>query len=446
MYYLKNALNNIKQNQSKNFIVIFLIILISFVSIVSITINNAAADEITRESQKYGSQIKISQDPEYYQNMIQHGQKPNVENKLSYEQYQRFASSKYVKSADYVQVTQIYSRTLKNATDQTKPSVTERSLTRLNPKVATFLVTGSKDVKVNNDFKNQSKVLVQGRFPKKENEIMISENLRKENNLSLNQELEFIKTDQRTPVTLKIVGTFNAKNKFNEVNNSGDNLIYTTFKTTGVLDPTYSKLSVTYFLKDYRDAEAFSHEIEQIGIPDSMYIDKNEGKLGQIVGPLKNMQTFLMALMIIVSVLGGATLAFVNYLILTNRKQKIAILRISGQSKKQIIISMFLEIIIVVLVAMVIGIIIGVFLVQPVANVLLISMNRNHDILSTLTLFNQKHLDIGLNVTVGFISILKVLFINVILILISVCISINYILSYQPKDFIWKDYNEDIND
>ncbi len=446
MYYLKNALNNIKQNRFKYLIVMFLIILMTFISVVSIAISKSADNKIASDSQKYGSEIKISQDPEYYQSMIQHGKKPNPENKLTYEEYQKFAQSKYVKSVDYVQMTQIYSRTLKNVTDQRKQSVEERSLTKLTRNVATFLVTGSEDVKTNNDFKNKSKVLVEGKFPNAENEIMISENLRRENNLSLNQEIEFIKNDQRTPVTLKIVGTFNAKNQFNEINNSGDNLIYTTFKTTSNLDPTHNNLSVTYFLKNYQDADKFSEEIKQIGIPDSMYIDKNEGKLGQVIGPLKNMQTFLKALMIIVVVLGGTTLAFVNYLILTNRKQKIAILRILGQSKKQLIISMFLEIIIVVSIAMVIGIIFGIFLVQPVANILLISMNRNHDILNTLILFNQNHLKIGLEVSVGLFSIFKVLIINSILTLISVSISINYILSYQPKDFIWKDYNEDIND
>ncbi len=446
MYYLKNAINNIRQNQSKYLIVMLLVILMSLVSIISITINNSANDKIASESQKYGSKIKISQDPEYYQNMLQHGERPDPKNKLSYNQYQQFANSKYVKSVKYEQMTQIYSRTIKNVTDYSKQSVEQRSLIKNKPMVATFLVTGSENVQANNDFKNKAKVLVKGQFPTAKNEIMISENLRKTNNLAINQELEFIKADQKTPVTLKIVGTFNAKNKFNEISNSGDNLIYTTFETTANLDPTFSNLSVTYFLKDYRDAAAFSEEIKQIGIPKSMYIDKNEEQLNQIIGPLKNMKTFVKAFMIIVVVLGGATLAFVNYLILTNRKQKIAILRVSGQSKKQLIISMFLEIMIVVSLATIIGIIIGVILVQPTVNLLLLNMSRNHNILNTFTLFNQRHVQVGLEVSIGFFSILKVLIINVILILISVCISINYVLSYQPKDFIWKDYNEDIND
>ncbi len=445
MYYLKNAINNIRQNQSKYLIVMLLVILMSLVSIISITINNSANDKIASESQKYGSKIKISQDPEYYQNMLQHGERPDPKNKLSYNQYQQFANSKYVKSVKYEQMTQIYSRTIKNVTDYSKQSVEQRSLIKNKPMVATFLVTGSENVQANNDFKNKAKVLVKGQFPTAKNEIMISENLRKTNNLAINQELEFIKADQKTPVTLKIVGTFNAKNKFNEISNSGDNLIYTTFETTANLDPTFNNLSVTYYLKDYRDAAAFSEEIEQVGIPDSMYIDKNEEQLNQIIGPLKNLKTFVKAFMIIVIVLGGATLAFVNYLILTNRKQKIAILRVSGQSKKQLIISMFLEIMIVVSLAIIIGIIIGFILVQPAVNLLLLNMNRNHDILSTFTLFNQKHVQVGLGVSIRFTSILKVLIINVILILISVCISINYILSYQPKEFIWKDYNEDIN-
>ncbi len=446
MYYLKNAINNIRQNQSKYLIVMLLVILMSLVSIISITINNSANDKIASESQKYGSKIKISQDPEYYQNMLQHGERPDPKNKLSYNQYQQFANSKYVKSVKYEQMTQIYSRTIKNVTDYSKQSVEQRSLIKNKPMVATFLVTGSENVQANNDFKNKAKVLVKGQFPTAKNEIMISENLRKTNNLAINQELEFIKADQKTPVTLKIVGTFNAKNKFNEISNSGDNLIYTTFETTANLDPTFSNLLVTYFLKDYRDATAFSEEIEQIGIPKSMYIDKNEEQLNQIIGPLKNMKTFVKAFMIIVVVFGGATLAFVNYLILTNRKQKIAILRVSGQSKKQLIISMFLEIMIVVSLATIIGILIGVILVQPTVNLLLLNMSRNHNILNTFTLFNQRHVQVGLEVSIGFFSILKVLIINVILILISVCISINYVLSYQPKDFIWKDYNEDIND
>ncbi len=445
MYYLKNSIHNIRQNQSKYLCVMFLVILISLVSIISITIDNSANDKIASESQKYGSKIKISQDPEYYQNMIQHGERPNPQNKLSYAQYQQFANSEYVKSVKYEQMTQIYSRTIKNAADYTKHSVEQSSLTRNTPMVSTFLVTGSENVQANNDFKNNAKILAKGKFPTTENEIMISENLRETNNLSINQELEYIKADQKTPVTLKIVGTFNAQNKFNEVSNSGDNLIYTTFETTANLDPTFNNLSVTYFLKDYRDAEAFSEEIEQIGIPESMYIDKNEGQLNQKIGPLKNMKIFVKALMIIVVVLGGATLAFVNYLILTNRKQKIAILRVSGESKKQLIISMFLEIMIVVSLATIIGIIIGFILVQPTVNMLLLNMNRNHDILNTFTLFDQKHVQVGLEVTIRFLAILKVLIINIMLILISVCISINYIMSYQPKDFIWKDYNEDIN-
>lgn len=443
MYYLKNSIQNIKRNKSKYIIVALLITIISLVSVVSIVINSSANNKINEQAQIYGSEVKISQNPEYIRGQIQSGgfDISEIED-LSYEDYEEFAKSEYVDYVEYLQVSQIYSETVSSIDVNQNPKMgnmgPQFEVSEELEDMSSFNITGADEIESSDDFNAGSNILIDGDFPKNENEILISNSLLEENSLSIGDELSFIASDGETEVKLKVVGTFENINSTNDFMSNSSNTIYTTFDTMNNLDEDKTKLEVTYHLKTYKDADKFEKEVEEIGIPDSMYVDKNEATLNQIVGPLINMKTLLTTFMIVVIILGGASLIFVNLLILKERKYEIGVLRALGQSKKQIVLSIVFEITIVSIISMLIGTLIGLLSSQAVSDLLLntISSTASSDMQGQKMgrqLMNNIPSINTLSTYIDFSSLYKVILINIFLIISSSLTAITYILKYQPS-------------
>ncbi len=450
MFYLKNSIKNIKRNKSKYLIVGILITLISFVSVISIVINSSANQKIDEQAQIYGSEIKIAQDPEYFREQMKSGNTETDMQGLTYAEYQEIAKSDYVDYTEYLQVSQIYSEAItqveseqpqgfKNGGNKMGQPETNEAVSDM----ASFNITGTDDVENSSEFTDGNNILIEGTYPQSDNEILISQSLLDENNLKIGDTTEFFASDGETKVEMKIVGTFENMNETENMMANSSNSIYTTFSTMSQIDDEKTRLEVTYHLNNYQDADAFEAEINKMGIPESMYVDKNETALNQVVGPLKNMKTLLTSFMFIVIILGGATLVFVNLLILKERKYEIGVLRALGQSKAQVISSIITEIAIVAAIAMIIGTVIGLLSSQVVADVLLNSISSaatsttaqpgpemGRKMMETLPTISD------LSTYVDFTALIKVIVINIILILVSAFTAISFIVKYQPSQIL----------
>lgn len=467
MFYLKNAIKNVKRNKSKYLIVAILIILISFVSVISLVINMSADVAIDKQAQVYGSEVTIQQDPEYFRSQMQEGSDSSdttdtASESLTYEDYENYADSEYVSSVEYKQYSMISSEDLESNSGQMQMKGGPGEDTTTDSSASTtsqFNIEGMDDLENSSEFSEDTQILADGEFPTKDNEILVSTTLFEDNNLSIGDKLTFENTSG-DEVKLKVTGTYETLND----TGMGMETIYTTFDTMSNIDTERSQVEATYFLNDYKDADKFEAEVEAKGLPESMYVNKNEDELNQVVSPLKNMKSLMTNFLIIILIVGGATLVFVNLLILKERKYEIGVLRALGQSKAKIITSILTEISVVALSAMLIGTLIGVGLSQPVSDSLMNKMATTETSETTSNMQgangpggdqpsdsatnnkpdgamnkmgqNVTNTVTELNTVINLKELVYVIGINVILIFTSSITAISFIVKYQPSKIL----------
>ncbi len=457
MFYFKNAIKNIKRNRSKYLIVAILIILISFVSVISLVINTSADQAIAKQAQVYGSEVTIQQNPEYFRQQLQDESTQTSEEpeSLTFDDYENYADSEYVSNTEYKQYSMISSEDLESSTDQMQMKGGPNSEKSTSSSTSQFSIEGMDNLKDSSEFSDDTQILVDGKFPTKDNEIMVSTTLFEDNNLSIGDKVTFENTDG-DKIKLKVTGTYETMND----TGMGMETIYTTFDTMSNIDSNRSQVEATYFLNDYQDADKFEKEVEAKGLPDSMYVNKNEDELNQVVSPLKNMKSLMTNFLIIILIVGGSTLVFINLLILKERKYEIGVLRALGQTKAKIISSILMEITVVAFSAMLIGTLIGVSLAQPVSNVLMDQMATEQTTTDKdATVANEEpgakdngsfmsdsnpggKMQMGqavtntvseLNTVINLKALIYVIGINIILVFTSAITAISFIVKYQPS-------------
>ncbi len=464
MYNIKNSIRNIKRNKSKYIIVGILITIISLLSVISLVITTSADTAIDEQAQVYGKEITIEQDPSYLREQFQGGSSDSSTDtvsieELTYEDYENYADSEYVESVEYEQFVNITSDDLvsdESAGGMMMSMDGEESST-------SYQLDGIDDIENSSYFAEEDNVLVDGTYPTEENQILIPQSLLESSELSIGDEISISLSSMRRPdessdedeetttIDVTVVGTYE------EVNSTGfpQSTIYATMQTAANLDSDFSSVQATYILDDYQNADAFEEEVTEKGLNDGYYVNKNEETLEQVVGPLENMKSLLTNFLIVMVLLGGATLVFVNLLILNERKYEIGVLRALGQTKLTTVKSLILEITIVAIIALIIGMVIGLLLAQPTSNMLLEHFNtatQSTDMMQqgggapTMTQGSKGQMNsmMGslsssvseLNTFINLKAVFYIIAINILLIITSASVALIHILKYQPREIL----------
>ncbi len=448
MFEIKNAFKNVKRNKKRYVLVAILIFIISFISVIALIVNDSAQMTVDYYLNEYGSEATIDIDPEQMRQDFEKGETTGSEG-LSYEDYEQIATSEYVTDVSYEQITFITS-------DEVEPVESDMSVV-VNAKDpmsesgesqgSSFNLIGSDSLENSSYFADDMYVIVDGDYPQNENEILIDSELASNNSLEVGDSAVFMDSTGEEEVSLKIVGIYESVSQ-DTMSMTNQNMLFTTYDTIANFTDDKSQITATYTLTSYKDVEVFEQQLYDNGLDESYYVNNNQELLNQIIGPVESTMSLLNNVMVVVFIIGGAILIFINLLILRERKYEIGVLRALGQKKSSVIYGLMLEMLIVAIIAMVISILSGIVLAQPISDALIASSNSTE----TATQMTQGGHGGGMSITIGGpvvsesvesitttinVKVLALtLGINMLLILITTFVSGRFITRQQPNEIL----------
>jgi len=130
-------------------------------------------------------------------------------------------------------------------------------------------------------------------------------------------------------------------------------------------------LNVTYYLRNPDLLDEFTAFARTSGVSDSFIISTDMVSYETIVKPVVGMQSISFTFIIIILLLGAAILMLLTSIAVRERKYEIGVLRAMGMKKKKVATGLMAELFMITAVCLVIGIGVGSVAAQPVADVLI---------------------------------------------------------------------------
>lgn len=363
MYIKKNIFNN----KNKYLIISGIIFILSFVTLIGFTINTSAQKVLSETREKYGSYVSIQPDIE----SINPGTRPPELN-LTKEQYQEFSQSTLVKSTSFIASDSFNSENL----EAIKSEVTSEIPSREG---APEMISGDFTLYAIDNIENGQKTfptksITSGEIPTDINEVLISETLAKENDLSIGDDFKIKSvSDSEYNLTLQITGLYTdsdtsylndpRQETFTNPNNS-----LLTNLTTLEIPTTNLNYQVTFKLKNYLDVEKFQTELYQKGLGSEFIVDSGEATYNTVVTPLESMINVTKFFMIIILLIGVSILIFISILALQDRKYEFGVLRAMGMKKNKLIKMIVSEVLVISSIAILFATILGIALSIPIGN------------------------------------------------------------------------------
>lgn len=380
MFEVKNAFKNIVRNKGKYIIVAILIFLITFISSIAIIINQSTNVVIEEYYQKYGATATIEFNPENLQEGLQNGGIESSE--LTLEEYAKYAESEYVESVSYTQTETVTSDDIETtgfaggagpgADGMRGNDGVEDDGDSERSGMDFLLLTGMNDIADGEEFSSDTYKLVEGEYPEEDKEILLETTTANDNDLGIGDTVEVAADTEE--IELKIVGLFTATST--DTNPFVGRTIYTTYDTVSDLGSTDTRISAIYQLKSYQDVDAFEEDLYSMGLSEYMYVNNNTQVLEKLTGPLQSLKNLSNLFLVLVIILGGGILLFVNMLILKERKYEIGVLRALGKSKFKILVMLLLELVIIAVFVILVTLIISYQAAQPITDAFLNIINN----------------------------------------------------------------------
>lgn len=462
MYELKNSSKNVKRNIKRYSIVGVLIFIISFISVIALIVNQSSESTIDYYLNQYGKTATIDIDPEQMSmnfsedkgaTNLEQGTEPVEIDEISYEDYVNYADSEYVDSVSYQQLTQVYNENLvttdadaeEEAAD-TSSNQPEMVISQSGHGVGGFTLIGSDTLESSSYFEDDANVLVDGEMPTEDNQVLISSDLASYNDLAVGDKIKFGDENSENMVTLTISGLYQAASS-EQMMMGVQNNIFTNYNTVSNFTTEHTNVSATYTLTSYQVVDEFEQELYDKGLDEMYYVNNNQTLLQQIIGPVESTMSILNNLLIVVFVIGGVILIFINLLILRERKYEIGVLRALGMKSRQVTRGLITEMVIVATIAMLFAIIIGVSFAQPISDTLISNSSISSDPMQVQTMGKGMSMtqpigantsspvtsiDIQINATV----LLVTLAINMVLILITTFVASRFINRQHPNEIL----------
>ena len=379
MYVLTNAMKNLIRNKGRNILIAAVMLAIIVSTVVTLTINNAAAKVIDEIRLDIGSKVEIRQD---FIEMRQSGLGREDASYISMDSFLSFAESDYLSKAIYGANMYAWSDSFRAVDDM---SENPGDTTRINDNgeevvVETCKLISTSDPDLLADF-GTSRELVEGEMFSSLNECIISEDLAYLNNLAIGDTLELSgsyaegknyaltivgiysdATEDYTNWFLAMNGRF-ADNRRNEIITSFDTLMTAGWETNAGLD-----MKSEYYLKNPDDIKAFEQEVRSKGLPVTYSVDINQAAYDKVSGPLSSMKSATMTFMIVILVLGVIVLALISFIAVRERKYEVGVLRAMGMEKGKVAFGILAEAVMIAAVCLVIGLGSGNAMAQPIAD------------------------------------------------------------------------------
>ena len=382
MYVLTNAMKNLARNKGRNILIAAVTLAIIVSTVVTLTINNAAAKVIDGIRLDLGSRVEVRQD---FIEMHQIGLGREDASYISIEAFYSFAESEYLSKAIWGANMYAWSGTLRAVDDYGDgPGET----TRVNDNGEEVLVETIKLITTSDpDYLAEFGTLreiTSGRMFSDLNECIISEDLARLNGVDLGDIIELkgaYATDKDYALTivgiysdvteeytnwfLAINGRF-ADNRRNEIITGFDTLMAAGWETNHGLD-----LKTEYYLKNPDNIKQFEAEVRAKGLPVTYNVSINQAAYDKVTGPLAGMKNAAVTFMAVILILGAIVLALLSFLAVRERKYEVGVLRAMGMERGKVAFGILSETVMISAICLLIGLGAGSAMAQPVADSIL---------------------------------------------------------------------------
>lgn len=474
MYIIKNAWKNIIRGKGRNILIGIIITVITISACIAITINKSASNLVNNYKDSNPIEVGFRLDMMNLKDATNE-EKTNFET-INVDDIKNYGDSSLVK--DYY-----YTNEISLSSDEIDPINYEEMMKtdKLNmsddfsdkrkTNVGDFRLTGYSDASYISDFIDGDSKIKNGQMFTKDNTdkvIIISEELASENNLSVGSKIKFYYGDNTdTTYEFEIIGIYETTSDDNADSFSGmnamtsSNQIYTNINSVSEILSNNSEsnnkmngLSAKFYLKNNDDLKSFETEVKEKGLSSYYTISTNEEDALEAVKPISNLKSFSKSFLIIILIVGSIILSIINLINIRERKYEIGVLRAIGMSKIKVTMQLVSEIFIVAIISLVLGTSVGIISSQSVANKVL--KNEIESYQNKIDSINENfgggdfkrpgfdniqksnNVDYVDNIVVktDVNTVIKLLFVSVLLTTVSGFISVMFVNKYEPNKIL----------
>ncbi|KOS68189.1 hypothetical protein AEA09_06240 [Lysinibacillus contaminans] len=451
MYIFKNAMKNIKRNKGRNLLMAIVMVIISVTCVIALVINGATTSIITDYKNQFGSEVNVELD---YAKIYESGDINELPT-VTIEELKGYADSDYVKDYYFYLEAPAVSNHISSLNQEDNSGIQgSEGAVGGGPELGppNLKVIGSTSYQLFEEFKKGERKIISGRIFENDNEIVISEDLAKLNNLKSGDNIVLRSiADVEKDITLTITGIYQDLTKddsadyaYKDPYMTRRNELLTNYETATTLvgEQSNTMSRIKYFLNSPDDLESFVKEAQGKGLSEYYNFTNNEYLYKQIAGPVESVQKISTVFLVVVLILGGIILVLLNLIALRERKYEIGVLRAIGMKKINVIKTLVYESIIVTMVAVTIGLGVGGLASQPVSDKLLAdqieqrqeqmdNMGGNFGGASA-ALPNDADIIDSLNAELDLGVVFAIFLIGGLLVIISSSMSLIYITKYEP--------------
>lgn len=456
MNLFKYAIKNLKIYKYRTIIMIITLVLVATASVIGISIQSATKNVAQTYRDEIGAAVNIDLD---YNKLSKSTTSPQ---KITPKQYEDIAKLKQVKNYSYLTELMIGSSQIKAVGEDSQKGEDQMGIVGLGengepvqlktPKLKLIGGAGNTDLP---EFTKGLRKITQGNAPKKDNEVLISEELAKLNNLKVGDTIHLNDVKESKSHDYKISGIYEDKTAMD--GGSGidmpifnrRNEIITTFANAMLLNADdMNQVRATYEINDPKDFESFKDAVRKLGISDDYSISIDEKSYNKAVGPINNLNSTVSYFIIIILAIATGVLMLLSILSIKERQYEIGVLRAMGMKKAKVGMSFIVESVIILLISLTIGLGIGSISTKPIATTLLNqqiqSMQEDSDdsagvagIFTPDTSKDVRTVD-SIDTSIDGIILAKIAGIGLIIILITNLLNIIYIMRFQPMEIMRK--------
>lgn len=461
MTFISRAFLSLKSKKGKTvltlvtFFAIFSLIFIGFI------IQDATKQNEMKARQKLGADVSVTLDRDKLMKQIQSGMQSGMNTEIP-----TISENAINKLKDLPQVKD-YQVGLSGGAekDNIKPIPAEKasddsqvaSTLGGDNKTTNFSINGVRKLQLSEDFKNKKSMLLEGKAideNDKKPTAIIEKRLAEKSNLEVGDHFK-LKDKNGNPVEFKVKGIYKSDKSVHPLlatMESGlpSNEIYVNYETAKQFSEQSETQEATFYLKDPLLIDEFIKDAKKLNVLNSTFkFDAHDEAYKQLVGPLKQVQSFCTSLVIISLIIGLFILATLIILNLRNRKFEIGVLLALGESKLKIISQLLIETFTVAIVAFALASALAAPVGQKIANYSLNQQIQNQQVEENKSMTNngmsmimggenqntEKKYDpinsVNVKITKETVSIVS--FVSIIILFFATMIPSLFILRLQPK-------------
>jgi putative ABC transport system permease protein len=195
-------------------------------------------------------------------------------------------------------------------------------------------------------------------------------------------------------------------------------------------------VDAVYYLKRPDMLSAFESELRVKGLPNNYAVKTDESTFERVAAPVESLNKLSLTFLIIVMIMGAVIMILLSVIAVRERKYEIGVLRAMGMKKKNVAVSLWVEIIAITCICFTLGMCVGTVLSQPVSDAMMTgqvqSSNSGSTTLADRLNANEETQIENINVSLDIVTALEIFGISIILASIAGIISVSRITKSEP--------------